>query len=78
MFRKPLIMARRMADIIAVVNESIEKPSTSLEVRTSNPALMMKVNKPRVIKVMGKVSNLITGRIKVVTIPQTKAVINKA
>ena len=64
--------------MMAVVNESIMKPSTSLDVRISNPALIINVNSPREIKVMGKVSSLITGRIKVVTIPQTKAVINKA
>lgn len=71
-------MARRMAEIIAVVNESIIKPSTNLEVRINNPALITNVNNPREIKVMGKVSNLITGRMKVVIIPQTKAVISKA
>ena len=71
-------MARRMAEIMAVVNESIIKPSTSLEVRTNNPALITNVNSPREIKVIGKVSNLITGRMKVVTIPQTKAVMSRA
>ena len=71
-------MARRMAEIIAVVNESIIKPSTSLDVRTNNPALITNVNNPREIKVMGKVSNLIIGRIKVVIIPQTRAVIKRA
>ena len=72
------MMARRMAEIIAVVNESIIKPSTSLDVRISNPALITNVNNPRDINVIGKVSNLITGLMKVVTIPQTRAVIKRA
>ena len=72
------MMARRMAEIIAVVNESIIKPSTSLDVRINNPALITNVNNPKEIKVIGKVSNLIIGRMKVVTIPQTKAVMSKA
>lgn len=71
-------MARRMAEMMAVVNESIIKPSTSLDVRINNPALITNVNKPKERKVMGKVSNLITGLIKVVTIPQTRAVISRA
>ena len=72
------MMARRMAEMMAVVNESIIKPSTSLDVRINNPALITNVNKPKERKVMGKVSNLITGLIKVVTIPQTRAVISRA
>ncbi len=72
------MMAKRMAEMMAVGNESIINPSTSLDVRTNNPALIINVNSPKEIKVIGKVSSLITGLIKVVTIPQTRAVISRA
>lgn len=64
--------------MIAVVKESTENPLTKFDVSKRSPAFITKVNKPKVTKLIGKVRSLMMGRIKVVTIPHTKAVINKA
>jgi len=49
------------------------KPGTTQETRSTIRALIAKVNKPRVKKVIGKVRINIKGLIKALTIPKTKA-----
>ena len=72
------MMARSMAEMTAVVNVSTENPVTSLDVRRRSPAFITNAKSPKVAKFIGKVRSLIMGRIKVVMIPQTSAVINSA
>src|SRR3989339_867859 len=69
-----IIRAPRNADL----KPSTSNPSTTVDTNQNNKALMTNVNKPRLNKFTGNVSNNKIGRIIAFTSPSTKAATNAA
>ncbi len=59
-------------------NPATVKPLTIVLVNQNKKALIKSVNKPKVSKLMGKVSKTSNGLIKALIIPKTKAAIKAA
>lgn len=62
-----------MEAIIAVKKESIRKPPTSLDVITRRIAFITKINRPRVIMVVGRVRKIKIGLTNKFNTPKTRA-----
>lgn len=62
-----------MANIIAQTNPSTENPGTIREARSIRSALIIRVNKPKVRIVIGKVKIIKTGFNKIFNKPNTTA-----